>query len=199
MDENKQQLPLLNEALIDTSKFEAAQRSARLFASSKLVPEIYQGNIADCFIALHQALTLKVDPLYFMQHSYVLKGKPAIDGQLAATLVKNSGRYVGGVSYIYEGKGDTLSCTASGTRSDGVMESVTIWLEQAKKAGWYSRNQNWQLFPEQMLAYRSVMFLARRYCPHVLGGMSDVEEVRDMEPNGSAELTKQILEEQGGK
>lgn len=170
-------------ALIDANQFEQLQRVAKLFAASKLIPEPYQNNIPDCFIALHMAHKLKVDPMYLMQHSYVLRGKPAIDGQLASSLLTNSGRYKNGVEYRYEGKGDALTCYAYGIKaSDGAKEEVGVSLDQAKKAGWYTRNQNWQLFPEQMLAYRAVMFLARRYCPHILGGMSDIEELKDIEP-----------------
>jgi hypothetical protein len=56
-------------------------------------------------------------------------------------------------------------------------------MEVAKLEGWIDKNgSKWRTMPEQMLRYRSAMWLARLYAPECLMGMSTVDELEDMAP-----------------
>ena len=68
-------------AILDLPKFEQLQRVAALFAQSTLVPIHFQHNMANCFVAMQMAIRLGVDPLMFMQNSYVTKGRPGIEAK----------------------------------------------------------------------------------------------------------------------
>jgi hypothetical protein len=70
------------DVLLNDSLFETMQRAAKLFAASHLVPKHFQGNIPDCFIAIHMARNLHVDPFTLMQNCYVVSGRPGIEGKL---------------------------------------------------------------------------------------------------------------------
>src|SRR3569832_1653217 len=61
-------------------------RLAQAYAGSGTVPEHYRDKPNDCFIACQMSLRLKVDPLAYMQISYIVHGKPGIETKLAVAL-----------------------------------------------------------------------------------------------------------------
>ena len=175
--------------LASSQAFEHVQRVAKVFAASKLVPTNYQVNIADCIVALQMANRMQIDPFVFMQNTYIVHGKPAIEGKFAIALVNKLGPYPDGVKFKTEGEGDSLKVTAFGVRANGEIDSCTVSYQQAKDMGWVSKNPIWKQMPEQMLHYRAGSWLARRYCPEVLMGLQTTEEVRDVidvTPGGGA-------------
>lgn len=175
--------------LASSQAFEHAQRVAKVFAASKMVPANYQGNIADCIVALQMANRMNIDPFVFMQNTYIVHGKPAIEGKFAIALVNKLGPYPDGVRFKSEGDGDALKVTAYGVRTTGEVDSCTVSFDQAKQMGWVQKNPLWKQMPEQMLHYRAGSWLARRYCPEVLMGLQTTEEVRDVidvTPGGGA-------------
>ena len=59
------------------SSWELAQRIAKAFALSNLVPATYQGNLPNCLIALEMANRMGASPLMVMQNLYIVHGRPA--------------------------------------------------------------------------------------------------------------------------
>lgn len=161
--------------------YEHAMRVANAFSKAKLLPELYQGDVASCFVALHMAERMQVDPLTFMQNSYVIKGKPAIEGKLMIAVLNARGGYVDGIEYEYTGKGDDYGCRAFGTLHNGKVHEARVDIKLAKAEGWYEKNSKWKNMPDQMLAYRSAAFLLRKYRPELLMGLQTYEEVQDVE------------------
>lgn len=176
--------------------FEHVQRVAKVFAASKLVPATYQNNIADCIIALQMAHRMNIDPFTFMQNTYVVHGKPAIEGKFAIALVNKLGPYPDGIKFKTEGTGDELKVTAWAKRENGEIDQCTVSYEQAKGMGWIAKNPLWKQMPEQMLHYRAGSWLARRYCPEVLMGLQTTEEAKDViditPSRGSSKLTERL-------
>lgn len=192
-----------NSMYLDMAKFEHLQRVAKLFASSRLVPEQYRNNPADCTIALQMSFRLGIEPMMFMQNSYVVHGRPGIEAKLVIAMVNAKKIYRHGIEFEYSGEGDKRQCTAYGTRVDtGKVNSCTVSIDIAKKEGWFSKSgSKWQTMPDQMLAYRSASWLARLYCPEVIMGMQTVEELSDITPvresltsGSAADLTKALAE-----
>lgn len=179
----------LPSVLASSQAFEHVQRVAKVYASSGMVPKNYQGNIADCIVALQMAKRMNVDPFEFMQNTYIVHGKPAIEGKFAVQLTNTRGPYPDGVRFKMEGEGDSLKVTAFGVRASGEVDSCTVSYQQAKDMGWVAKNPIWKQMPEQMLHYRAGSWFARRYCPEVLMGLQTTEEVRDVidvTPGGGA-------------
>ena len=158
---------------------EAAEAAVR-YANSSLVPAHFKGKPDDCFIAIQLAARQNVDPLMLMQHSYVVGGKPGVEGKYAIALMNARGPFKTGVQYEYRGEGDARSCTAWGTyRATGKRCESTVNMAMVKAEGWI-KNPKWTSMCDQMLAYRAGAFLARLYCPEVLMGMQTVEELEDI-------------------
>jgi len=169
-----------NSLLLDTAKFEHLYRVAQMFSGSSLVPEIYQNKPQNCFIACHVAHGLNIDPFMFMQNSYIVKGRPGIEGKLVIALINSRGPYVGGVQFELSGSGDSRQCVAFGVRDNSRRDEFLVTVKQAKDAGWWEKNQNWRVLTDLMLKYRSATFLARTNCPEILLGLDTKEELVDV-------------------
>jgi len=167
-------------ALMDTAKFEHMQRVATMFSKSKILPQIYQNDMPSCFIAVHMAARMGIDPFTFMQNSYVVQGKPALEGKLMIAILNARGGYVDGIEYEYSGKDDDYGCRAFGTLRNGKVHEARVDIKLAKAEGWYAKNPKWKNMPDQMLAYRSAAFLLRKYRPELLMGLQTFEEVEDV-------------------
>ncbi len=164
--------------------FELAQRAAKLLASSTLVPERYQGNIANCVVALNMAQRMGADPLMTMQNLYVVHGTPAWSAQMLISAWNQCGRYT---SIIYEFSGepgtDDWGCRAISTERETKERIVgaQVTIKMAKAEGWYGKKgSKWQSMPEQMLRYRSAAWLVRAYAPELGMGFQTVDEVHDV-------------------
>ena len=155
----------------------------KMFASSSLVPQAYQGKPMDCAIAVDMANRMGVSPMMVMQNLYVVKGKPSWSGQACTSLINGSGQFKN-VHHVYTGeKGtDTRGCYVEATRIDNgeVVRGTEVTMEMAKMEGWLS-NSKWKSMPEQMLAYRASAFFARVHIPNALMGMQLAEEIIDIE------------------
>ena len=177
--------------MLDTGKFEHLQRLAKLFCSSTLIPEHFRGeeNLGNCFIAIQMAVRLRVDPLMFMQKSYIVQGKPGMEAQLAIALVNSSGLFKDPIEYqvqcdVADDPFDPSYMvrayavrTSTGKRIDGP------WIDwkMVKAEGWFDKKgSKWQTMPAVMFMYRAATFFARTACPERLMGMSTVDELDDI-------------------
>ncbi len=163
--------------------FEALQRAARMFASSNLVPKAYQGNIANCVIALNIALRMQADPLMVLQSLDIIHGRPSWRATFLIAAVNNSGRY-SPLRFVFTGvRGqDSWGCRAvsKDLRTGTELSGAEITIGMAKAQGWYSREgSKWQSMPEQMLMYRAASWWTRTYAPDVTMGFATTDEVVD--------------------
>lgn len=146
----------------------------KMFASSSLVPQAYQGKAMDCAIAVDMANRMGISPMMVMQNLYVVKGKPSWSGQACTALIEGSGKFKN-LRHIYTGtKGtDTRGCYVEAVRIDNgeVVQGTEVTMEMAKLEGWLS-NSKWKSMPDQMLAYRASAFFARVHIPNALMGVA---------------------------
>ncbi len=184
-------------------------RLAAGYARSAIVPEHYRGKPDDCFIACQMSMRLGVDPLAYMQNSYVVNGKPGIEAKLSIALLNQSGKIKGRITYTDEGDGDARKCTASAVDADtGEVVSATVTMKMVKAEGWYAKKgSKWQTMPDIMFHYRSATFLVRQFFPEVTMGMPTVQELHDVGPDepepapptkSLAELTKKLVDKGRG-
>ena len=159
-------------------------RLAQMYSRTGMVPEQYRGKPDDCFIACQMAFRLGIDPLAYMQASYVVHGKPGIEAKLAIALLNKSGKIRGRLRWKYEGAGQTRQCTAYATDAEtgDTVESTVTWV-MVKAEKWDSKaGSKWITIPDIMFGYRSAAFLIRQYYPEVLMGISTNEELEDRAP-----------------
>lgn len=172
--------------LLDSDKFNQAWRVARLYAASELAPAHYRGKTEDTFIALQMAYRSKVDPMQFLQGTYVVQGKLAMEAKLAIGLANSRGPFAGPIQWRMSGEGLKRQAVAYAKHKNGELcESAPVSVEMANRMGWTRKKDgslkfNWANMPELMLRYRSASWLIRLYAPDCLMGMQTVEEVRDI-------------------
>ncbi len=170
---------------LDTAKFNQLYRASELFAASQLVPLHYQGKPQNCFIAMQMAMRLKVDPMMFMQNTYIIQGKPGMEAKLVIALINSNGPFTGPVQWKLKGEGDSRECTAYAKhKATGEVCEATVTWKMATAEGWTGKaGSKWKTIPEQMFKYRSAVFLSRLYCPECTMGMSTVDELADIKAN----------------
>lgn len=162
----------------------------KMFASSQLVPQNYQGKPMDCTIAVDMANRMGISPMMVMQNLYVVKGKPQWSGQACMSLIRGSSDFKE-VRPVYTGERNTDSwgcyIRAVDKATGEIVKGTEVTIGMAKAEGWYSKpdkygkeTSKWQTMPEQMLAYRAAAFFARVYIPNALMGVAVEGEVEDI-------------------
>lgn len=176
--------PAIRAGFFDLQSFELIQRVSKAFASSDLVPKAYQGNLANCMIAMDMAQRIGANPLMVMQNLYIVHGTPSWSSKFLIATINACGRY-SSLRYEWRGKpGDAdYGCRAwavereTGERLDG------IWVDwrMVKSEGWDSKNgSKWKTMADQMFVYRAAAFWQRAYAPELGMGLQTVEDTEDM-------------------
>lgn len=170
-----------NSILMNPAYFDQAQRVAKIYADSDLVPDHFQRKTSNVFVALELAERLGVNPFMLMQNLYVVHGKPGMEAKLVIALINQRGPFTGPVQWKFSGEGDTRACTAFATlRATGKTVESTVDWDMVVKEGWLDKKgSKWKTMPTQMFQYRSAAFLARLYCPEVTLGIQTVDETED--------------------
>lgn len=165
--------------------FELAQRRAKVYANSTLVPKEYQGNIGNVLIAENMARRMGADVLMVMQNLYIVHGRPGWSSQFLIATFNANGRF-SAIRYRFDGdrRSDDWGCIAYCTEhSTGEeIEGTRITMGMAKAEGWVSKSgSKWKTMPEQMMRYRSAAFLIRATAPEIGMGMLTKEELEDVD------------------
>ena len=166
--------------------FELAQRKAKVYSESSLVPKEYQRNIGNVLIAENMARRMNADPLMVMQNLYLVHGRPGWSAQFLIATFNGCGRF-SAIRYKFVGNpgSDDWGCVAYCTeRETGeLLEGTTITIGIAKREGWFGKQgSKWQTIPEQMLRYRAATFLIKTIAPEIGMGLQTVEELQDSAP-----------------
>lgn len=174
-----------SQIILEEKLFELAQRKAKVYSGSSLVPKEYQGNVGNVLIAENMAKRMGADVLMVMQNLYVVHGRPGWSAQfLIATF--NSCQRFSAIKYRFTGdrSNDTWGCVAYATElaTGKEVEGTEVTLKMAKAEGWYQKNgSKWQTMPEQMLRYRAATFFIRTTAPEIGMGLLTAEELRDID------------------
>ncbi|MGN0246817.1 MAG: hypothetical protein ACI4DK_12760 [Lachnospiraceae bacterium] len=190
----------------DPEAFQKIFDIGKMFASSSLVPQAYQGKPMDCTIAVDMANRMGVNPMMVMQNLYVVQGKPQWSGQACTSMIMASGKFKN-VHHVYTGErnADSWGCylTAEKVDTGETVNGAEVTIKMAKDEGWYGKNgSKWKTMPELMLAYRASAFFARVHIPNALMGCAVEGEVEDMQkqelpapPNPLEDKDKAYMEE----
>lgn len=196
----------LDTAIMDLEQMKVA---AKMILDSKLAPDHFyeklpdnkpdysKGKVESVILVCVHGHDLGLKPLVALQHIIPVNGLLSIKGDAAKTLIFNSGKLEPGTwketvsGSISEG---TYECTITAKRRDtqetmsrtfGVAQAkrAGLWIDDAKikgADGWKYLKSAWYKYPERMIAYRSLGFLARDLFPDVLSGSYTTEEAIDM-------------------
>lgn len=180
--------------------FEDAQRMAKVFSESTLVPKDFQKNIGNCVIALDMANRMGANPLMVMQNLYIVHGKPSWSSTFIISALNTCGKFKP-LRFDITGKenSDDRSCVAwtvetgvdvpidirtlaqAEERNLPIIKGPKVSIKMAKDEGWYDKNgSKWKTMPDVMLNYRAASFFGKLYAPEILMGMQTREEIEDM-------------------
>jgi hypothetical protein len=75
--------------------FETTQRIGTMFSKSYIVPKEYQGNVANCAIAVDMAMHLGkgISPLTVMQQLTIVQGRPTWSAQFLISCINTCGKF----------------------------------------------------------------------------------------------------------
>ena len=159
---------------------------AKNLSGSDIIPRHYQGKTANVFIALVRAKSIGIEPFWFMEQTYVYKGKLGVQGKLIIALINKSGILKDRLGFEYLGSTmETRKCRCYGTLQNGKEISFEVSYAMAKLNGWTNPKgesqepSKWILLTDLMLAYRSAKFLGDTHCPEIVGGLVTIDEVED--------------------
>lgn len=148
---------------------------AEMFSKSAMVPKAYQGNAANCLVAMAYGDSLGMAPLQAMQSVAVVNGVPALYGDGMLALVQASPVFESIEESIEDG---AAVCTVKRRGMKPVQRVFTI--DDAKRAGLWGKAGPWQQYPSRMLQMRARSWALRDAFADVLRGIQSVEEVRDI-------------------
>jgi hypothetical protein len=170
--------------------FEHAQRVAKVFQSSALVPEHLKKSPADALIAYGIARRLGEDPLVVMQNIYFVSGKPGWSVKYKIARANKAGVFKKQIKWEVKGEGEALVVRAFATLSDGEDVSAEVSMKMAKAEGW-TKNSKYTTMPVHMLKWRSASMLIDLSAPEVMLGLPTVYEEPSFEmkakPDGTME------------
>jgi hypothetical protein len=175
---------------------------ATALSRSTIIPKAFQGQAANCFVALDMAQRMGASPMEIMQNIYVVHGTPGFSAKYAIGMANKSGVFKGPICFEESGSGASLSVTAFAiVRETGQRVEFTADMAMAKAEKWDSNPKYKSGLASLMLKYRSATLLIRTTCPEVLLGMQTAEEVQDVHFARTIEATpavdsinKQLLE-----
>lgn len=161
------------------NSWELAQRIGKAFAASSLVPQAYQGNLANCIVALEMANRMGASPLMVMQNLYIVHGNPGWSSKFLIASFNQCGRFS---AMRYEWNEEHSSCRAWATEKATGERLVgpAVTLAMAKDEGWSTKSgSKWKTMPELMLMYRAAAFFVRTYAPEISMGLRTDDEIID--------------------
>lgn len=165
----------------EQAQFELLQRQAKMLASSNLVPKDFQGNVANCCIALNVAKNTGLNGLMVCQNLAIIHGRPSWSATALIGMINSCGRYTP-LKFVMDNEDAPTSCyaVARDKETGEELKGEKITLEMAKREGWSTKNgSKWLTMPGQMLRYRAASFWSRAYASDLSLGFYTQDEVRD--------------------
>jgi hypothetical protein len=166
---------------VEEKTFALAQRKAKVYSESSLVPQQYQKNVGNVLIAQNMASRMGADPLMVMQNLYIVHGKPGWSAQFLIACFNSCGRF-SSIKYRFSGEGDDYGCVAYAKElaTGEEVSGVRVTIGMAKAEGWSTKaGSKWKTMPELMLRYRAATFLVRCTAPEIGLGIMTHDEMED--------------------
>ncbi|WOF74176.1 recombinase RecT [Parvibaculaceae bacterium PLY_AMNH_Bact1] len=176
-------------SLVAKDMSQAMEVAKMMSISGPMVGKPFRGNPGACLGIAMQAWRWEMDPYAVSQKAYEASGTIAYEAQLVASVINTRAPIKGRLKYEYTGTGSDLQCTVTGCFTDDpdTPHSVT----SPKLTDIKPQNSPlWKNDPEQQISYYTVRNWARRYCPEVILGVYDIDEVQDFRgPDNARDIT----------
>jgi hypothetical protein len=175
----------------DLVQWGAAARSAYELATglckTQFVPENFRGKPQEAMAAIIAGAEVGLSPMQALQSTFVIGGRPAYYARTMVALTQSHGHEV------WTKELTPTRAVVCGRRKDSDnTETVTVTLEQARKAGW-TRNKKYDTEPEAMLYARAASAVCRRIAADALLGIPySAEELADEAEASKGQTTRKV-------
>ena len=141
------------------------------------LPKHLRGNQGACLAVAMQAMNWQMSPFAVAQKTYLVNAQIAYEAQIIAAVINTRSGLKRRLEVKYTGKGASRQCIITGEFEDG---SVHVY--ESPEVGTINPKNSplWKSDPDQQLAYYSIRSFGRRYCPEVILGVYDRDEVAAM-------------------
>lgn len=141
------------------------------------LPKHLRGNAGACMAVAMQALEWSMSPFAVASKSYSVNGTIAYEAQLIVAVVNTRSGIKGRLKYRFEGEGAERVCVAYGTLDGDELEA-----KSPKFKDIHPKNSPlWKSDPDQQHCYYTGRAWARRFCPEVILGVYDRDEVESFQ------------------
>ena len=108
----------------------------------------------------------------------VIQNKPTLSPRGMLALIQNSPENAGiKITEAKDDKGAPYSCAVTMKRRNGFEYTVTFTMDDAKRAGLIKAGGGWEMYPANMLRWRSIGFCADVVHGDLIGGMKRADEL----------------------
>ena len=176
----------------NTEQMKVQYKLATALAKGNAIPDRFKNSPGDILIGVDIAARSNQPLAMILNNMYSVYGTIGFSGQYCISAINNCGKF-SQLDFRFTNNGGG-GCIAYATRlSDGKLcESEEITIDMAKAEGWYGKKgSKWQVYPKQMMRYRSASFFVRAYCPEVMYGYQTVEELQDV--NGYKDIDNDVV------
>lgn len=155
------------------------QSMCSYMSKTSMVPGHYRGHPEEIYVAAMWGAQLGLSPIVAVQNISVINGKPSIYGDLAKAICYKSGLMTSCLETV-TGEGDKMVATCTVTRKNDPDKHTFIFsVDDAKRAGLWTKPGPWRQYPKRMLQMRARGFALRDVFPDVMAGLITSEEAQD--------------------
>lgn len=154
---------------------EVMEYAKMMAVSGSAVPKHLRGQPGACLGIIDDAIRFRTSPYALARKSFFVNDNLAYEAQVIAGIVNRFAPLTERPDVTYSGEGSERKCFVTFKFRDG---AVRVYESPAFKNINPKNSPLWKNDPDQQQAYYSLRAGARRYCPEVILGMFDVDELR---------------------
>ena len=168
-----------NPLLLVPQSLEQLQTVAQMIAKSDLAPKDYRNKPENVAVAIAMGMELGVSPMQAVQGISVINGRPSVWGDLMMALCRAHPACDGiDETLEYDNAGNVIAAVCRASRNGQVQER-RFSVEDAKRAGLWTKDGPWKQYPFRMLQMRARGFCLRDVFADALRGLASAEEAAD--------------------
>lgn len=200
-DEERRRVPVvLDQQGFSLTTIEEAWRFGEALIRARMVPSSIAGGGAGAVVGIIQAgREIGLPPMFALSNMTFTNGRVGVMGDAAKAVIRARGGLAEGSDFAVTYSGEpmtpewtcTVTCRPARTgqpvsASFSLAEAIRAGLcrlrdgviETSSRSGWGTSGP-WSTYPQRMLYYRALGFLARDYFSHLLSGAVICEELAD--------------------
>jgi hypothetical protein len=155
---------------------EAMEFARLMSASGAMVPKHLRGQPGACLGVIGTAVRFDIDPFALAQKTYFVNDMIAFESAFFMAIINVHAPLKTRPDIRFEGEGPDRRCIVSGDFLKGGLREY----KSPRFADIQPKNSPlWKNDPDQQMAYSSLRAFARRWCPEIIMGMYDIDEMRE--------------------